>query len=154
MSGPCQTKASPSSDEVVAIVVHKSNPIENISFEELRKLCFAEQKHWANGRKVSVALCEPGQLERDAVLRVVFGMKENEFHRHFLQSAFVGDVNSAPKQLANTTFVRRFVVNVPGAIGFVRLSEVDDSVKVLRLDDLAPGQKGYPLLLFTKKAEP
>ena len=39
----------------------------------------------------------------------------------------------------------RFVFNTPGAIGYVRADEVDDSVKVLAIDDLLPGDAQYPL---------
>ena len=152
--GRAQTNAHIPREEVLAVVVHKSNPIENLSLEDLRRLCLAEQKHWDNGRKITVALREPGQPEREAVLRAVFRMKENEFTRYFLQSAFVGDVGTAPKELATTVGVRRFIFNVPGAIGFVRASELDDSVKLVRVNGLAPGEEGYPLTVQTKQHGP
>jgi hypothetical protein len=41
--------------------------------------------------------------------------------------------------------VLRFVFNVPGAIGYARASEVDSTVKVLRVDGLLPGEDGYGL---------
>ena len=152
--GSAQTNAPVPREEVLAVVVHKSNPIENLSLEDLRRLCLAEQKHWDNGRKITVALREPGQPEHEAVLRVVFRMKENEFNRYFLQSAFVGEVGTAPKQLATANGVRRFVFNVPGAIGFVRGSDLDDSVKLVRVGGLVPGEAGYPLTLPTTEPKP
>ena len=39
----------------------------------------------------------------------------------------------------------KFVSFVSGAIGYVRPEEVDASVKVLRVDGLAPGDPGYKL---------
>jgi len=39
----------------------------------------------------------------------------------------------------------RFIFNTPGAIGYVRADEVDDTVKVLRIDDRLPGEAKYPL---------
>ena len=136
--------------ESLAIVVHKSNPVENVTTAELRKLCRAERNHWSNGRRVTVALREPGQAERTAVLKSVYGFTEEDFQRHFLQSTFTGEVQSAPKQLATASGMRRFVFNVPGAIAFVRVSEVDDSVKVLRLDGLEPKHGRYSLKVAAK----
>jgi hypothetical protein len=37
------------------------------------------------------------------------------------------------------------ISNVPGAIGYVRVDEVDASVKVIRVDGLAPGDAGYKI---------
>ena len=142
-----QSAPPPARAEWLAVVVHKSNPIDNVSLEDLRNLCVAERKHWDSGRKITVALCEPGQPERECALRTVFRMKENEVTRFFLQGTFTGEVGAAPKQLATAAGVRRFVFNVPGAIGFVRASELDDTVKLVRVNGLAPGEAGYPLTL-------
>ena len=132
-------------DEALAIIVHKSNPVENLSWEELRRICLVERRQWPGSRRVTIALREPGQAEREAVLKQVYGFTEPEFNRHFLQSTFTGEVQSAPKRLATALGVRRFVFNVPGALGFVRVSELDDTVKVVRLEGKAPTEPGYKL---------
>lgn len=136
--------------EALAIVVHKNNPVENLTTDELRKLCRAERNHWSHGKRVTVALREPGQAERAAILKQVYGFTEQEFHRHFLQSTFTGEVQTAPKQLATASGLRRFVFNVPGAIAFVRVSELDDSVKVLRLDGRELKDADYALKVAAK----
>jgi hypothetical protein len=41
--------------------------------------------------------------------------------------------------------MRRFVFNAPGAVGYVAADETDDTVKVLRIDGLLPGDPRYPL---------
>ena len=61
------------------------------------------------------------------------------------QAIFSGEAGDAPKTLASTNGVLRFVFNVPGAIGYVRASEVDPSVKMLRVDGRLPGEPGYRL---------
>ena len=139
------TCAAAEQGEALAIVVHKSNPIENLGIEELRRYCLAERRHWPHGRKVTIVLRETGAAEREVALRELFGMNETEFKRHFLQLTFSAEVQSTPKELATGFGVRRFVVNVPGALGFVRLSEVDSSVKVVLLDGLSPTNTAYRL---------
>jgi len=137
-------------DEALALIVHKSNPVENLTWEELRKLCMAERRQWPSSRRVTIVLREPAQPEREAVLKQVYGFTEQEFNRFFLQGTFTGEVQSAPKQLATALGVRRFVFNVPGAIGFVRVSDLDDTVKVVRLDGKAPTDAGYKLRVPAK----
>ena len=37
------------SDQSVAIIVNPANPVENCSFEDLRKIFMGEKSHWPNG---------------------------------------------------------------------------------------------------------
>jgi hypothetical protein len=41
--------------------------------------------------------------------------------------------------------VRKFVFNVPGAIGYVRPEDVDESVKVIKINGLLPSDADYVL---------
>ena len=134
-------------DEALAVIVNKSNPVENVSLEELRKFCAVERKYWSDNKRVTVVLRDPGQAERDAVLALIYRMGESDFTRHFLQAEFTGEVQSAPKHLSSGTGVRRFVFNVPGALGFVRPAEADATVKIVRVNGFAPGDPQYPLRL-------
>ena len=134
-------------DEPLAVIVNKSNPVENVSLEELRKFCAVERKYWSDSKRVTVVLRDPGQAERDAVLALIYRMGESDFMRHFLQAEFTGEVQSAPKHLSTGIGVRRFVFNVPGAIGFVRPAEADATVKVVRVNGFTPGDPQYPLRL-------
>ncbi len=131
----------------LAVIVNKSNPVENVSWAELRKIFQAERNHWPDGRRITIALREPGQMERAAVLRQIYQMNERDFNRYFLQATFTGEALSAPKTLATASGVRKFVFNVPGAIGCVCADEVDETVKVIRVDGRLPGEKGYRLRL-------
>jgi len=88
---------------------------------------------------------DPGAPERDAILRSLYGLHEEGYRRGFLQAIFTGEASDGPKMLATPNGVLRFVFNVPGAIGYVRASEVDGSVKTLRVDGLLPGDAGYGL---------
>ncbi len=147
--GAARPPASPAlpaiSDAPLAIIVNKANPVTNLSYAELRQIFLAERGYWGQGRKTVLTMREPGQPERSAVLRQVYRMNESDYNRHFLQLNYAGDSQATPKQLATAEKVRKFVFNVPGAIGYVRASELDDTVKLLRIDGLAPGDAGYKL---------
>ena len=132
----------------LAIIVNKSNPTDSISYSELREYFLAERNHWINGGgKVRIVMRAPGQPEREAVLHLIYNMNEKGFTSYFLGKKFTGEVLEEPRQQNSTPDVIKFISYVPGAIGYVRADEVDASVKVLRVDGLAPGEPGYKIKL-------
>ena len=114
---------------------------------ELRKIFICEQTYWPNGRKITVTMRDRGDSEREAVLSSIYRMSEKDFEQYFLHAQFTGQLQSGPKTLNTSTGVRRFVFNAPGAIGYVRASEADDTVKIVRIDGHRPGEKGYRIKL-------
>ena len=54
---------------------------------------------------------------------------------------------AGPRTARDADGVKRFVFNVPGAIGVIRLADVDDTVKVLRVNGASPGDPHYPLVM-------
>lgn len=142
-----QPDKSPLGEQSLAIVVNQANPVTNLSYEELRKIFLGERSHWPNGRRITLVMIEPGRPERAAMLRELYHMNEAEFSRHFLHGLFTGQVFVSPKTLNSSVGVCKFVFNVPGAIGYVRASDVDDSVRVIRIDGHLPEDKDYSLRL-------
>jgi ABC-type phosphate transport system substrate-binding protein len=135
----------PKESEALAIVVNRSNPLSEISLADLRRVYRGQRSRWSNGRRVTLVMRDPGTPEREAILQTLYGIDEDEYRRGFFQAVFTGQANGAPKILATPNGVLRFVFNVPGAIGYVRASEVDSSVKMLRVDGHLPGEAGYRL---------
>jgi hypothetical protein len=129
----------------VAVIVNLSNPVTDLSLKELRSILMMQRTQWPNGRRITVALHEPGYPEREVVLRRVYRMNEAAFTRHFLHATFTGQIPNGPRQLATSDGLRRFVVNVPSAVGFVRLTDVDASVKMVSINGQAAGATGYAL---------
>ena len=122
-------------------------PVEDLSLKELRNIVMVERTHWPDGRKITVTLREPGPPERQAVLSLVYGMNEAGFTRYFLHATFTGQIPNGPRMLSTPELVRRFLVNVPGAIGFVRQVDADTSVKTVRIDGRMPGAPNYSLTI-------
>ena len=143
-------QARASADDSLAIVANRTNPVENLSLEELRKIFLGEQPHWSNGRRVTVVMLEQGKLEREVVLKQIYRMGEKDFSSYFLHGMFTGEIHSAPKTLNTPAEVLKFVSNVPGAIGYLRAPEVDESVKVVRIESRLPSEKDYAIRLRSK----
>ena len=142
--GPGQPGGA-SGSEPLAIVVNRSNSVDELSLAELRRVFLGERSHWPNGRRITLVMREPGEPERRTMLRDVYQMDESALKNHLLRGLFTGEILVSPKILASAVGVRKFVFNVPGAIGYVRLSDVDGSVKVLKIDELLPEDKKYKL---------
>ncbi|MBI3415707.1 MAG: hypothetical protein HY043_10395 [Verrucomicrobia bacterium] len=140
-NAPAQDKA-----DHVAIIVNKSSGLDNVTLSDLQKYLKAEKTKDPSGSKVVLTQREPGP-ERDAVLREVYKMSDGELSRYFLQATFTGAVAAAPKQIGPSAVNKKFVADTAGAIGFVRASEADNSVKVLKVDGKAPGEAGYPIVI-------
>jgi phosphate transport system substrate-binding protein len=130
-------------DDDLAVVVNKSRTTDNLTKAQLRKILLGEQLTWPGGKEITVLLRTPGQPEREGVLRSVCSMSEDDFNRYLIHANFVGGSGSPPKSLGSGIAVRQLVISIPGAIGFLRLADVNDAVKVVSVDGVAPGSDGY-----------
>ena len=132
-------------DDDLVVIINKSNPVENLTKAQLRKMILGEQDSWAGGKKVNVILRTVGQPERDGALHSICGMSEDDFNQHILHANFSGDTGGAPKALSSAVAVRQLVMTLPGGVGFVRASDLNDSVKAVSIDGIAAGQPGYKI---------
>lgn len=131
--------------EPLAIVVNRTNPVDDLTFTELRHIFLGSRSYWSNGRRITLVMREPGDSERKTVLRDICTMNEDQFKNHFLHGLYTGEILVSPKILSSPVGMRKFVFNVPGAIGYLRVGDIDDTVKVIRIDELLPGDAGYRL---------
>jgi phosphate transport system substrate-binding protein len=143
--GVAPSRVHAQDSEPLAIVVNKNNPLNEMSLGDLRRVFRGQRSRWSNGRRVTLVMRDAGAREREAILQSVYGVAEAEYKRTYMQAVFSGETADAPKTLASTNGVLRFVYNVPGAIGYVRARDADSSVKMLRIDGRLPGEPGYRL---------
>ncbi|HTG15532.1 MAG TPA: hypothetical protein VK747_09720 [Blastocatellia bacterium] len=131
--------------EGLAIVVNKTNPTENLAFRQLRQAFSQEKMWWSSKRRIKLVALPRGTAERQTVLQVIYRMKDSDLDRYFFLLHYEGKFPAQPTTLASPEEVKRLVSNSPGALAYLRASDVDDSVKVLRINGLLPGDDGYPL---------
>jgi len=129
----------------IAVVVNLQNKMEGLSFVDLIRIFRQERQYWENGQKIYLILQEAGSPEKELVLRRIYRMKNEELKKFWLAKMFRGEISSFPKTLGSNEAVKRFVSQVPQAIGFIDVSFVDERVKVLRINGKLPGQPGYVL---------
>jgi ABC-type phosphate transport system substrate-binding protein len=117
--------------EEVDVVVNKSNNISPLSREEVRRILMGEKSSWPGGKHITVLMLAPDQPERGVILREVFKMNESDYTKYFLQAAFTGRVQAAPKDLPSAGQMKARLAANPNAIGYLDRQDVDDSVRVL-----------------------
>jgi ABC-type phosphate transport system substrate-binding protein len=142
-----RVQAARNDQKSLAIIVNRGNSIDDLSTSELRAIFLGQRSHWPNGRRITLVMMESGQPERETVLREICRLSESDFRRRFLQGLLSGEVLVSPKTLATPVGVRKFVFNVPGAIGYLKPEDADDSVKIISIDGRLPGNEGYSLKL-------
>ncbi|HAM72248.1 MAG TPA: hypothetical protein DCM86_11450 [Verrucomicrobiales bacterium] len=137
-------------DDTLAIVVGKSSSIDSLSAADLQKIFKGEKSKAPDGSKVVVVMRDTGSPERDAALAGIYKMSEAEYNKYFLQATFTGAVQAAPKALSSGAAIKQFVSSTAGGIGYVKSSEIDDSVKVVKVDGKAPTDGDYPIKIGGK----
>src|SRR5437763_17188898 len=70
------------SEQNLAVVVNLSNPVQNLSMPELRRIFIGERSQWPNGRSITLVMMEPGRPERAVVLRAIYPILDNDFIHH------------------------------------------------------------------------
>ena len=131
--------------EVVAIVVHQGTKIDNLTFDELRRIFRGERQFWPDGSRVTLLVRAPVAQERDIVLTRIYRMSEDQYRQFWIAKMFRAEVASGPKIVYSTDMTRDLVSAIPGAIGFMPASSLASGVKIVRINGLLPSDPNYPL---------
>ncbi|HEX6134094.1 MAG TPA: hypothetical protein VFZ24_09025 [Longimicrobiales bacterium] len=129
----------------VAIVVHPSVAIDDLSFADLRRIFMAQQQFWRDNSRITLLVRAPVARERMIVLERIYRMSEDQFRQFWIAKMFRADVASGPKIVYSSEMARELVTAIPGAITFLPFDAVTRGVKVLRIDGKLPNDAGYPL---------
>jgi ABC-type phosphate transport system substrate-binding protein len=117
--------------EEVDIVVNKSNKVTSLSREEVHRIFTGEKSSWPGGKRITVLMLASGQMERGVVLREVFKMNESDYTKYFLQAAFTGRVQAAPRDLSSAEQMKARLAANPNAIGYLKKEDVGANIRVL-----------------------
>jgi len=132
----------------IVVILNSSNPADNLSIGDLRKLFLADRSRWDTGKSVAPVMLGPGAAERTAFLKTVCGMSDADFKKYFVQAAFEGKDVAPPKEVSSARDVKSVVAGSPGAIGFVRASDfssVDSGIKAVKVEGAEASDLGYKL---------
>ena len=129
----------------IAIIVNRDVPVENLTFSELRKILMGDRQFWSSNLRVTLLVPAPAARERDVVLKNILQMTEAQYRQYWIGKVFRADSTTGPKTVYSNEMTVSLVNNIPGSVAFIDAARVPRNVKVLRLEGLLPGDKGYPL---------
>ena len=120
----------------MAVVVNKDNNVGNITAVHLSKMFRSEVKKWADGKAVILVLHKNSAGETETLERLAK-----------ISAAELKALIAARKDFIlmadSDADVLKTVQSTPGAIGFVELHSVDNTINVVRVDGKLPMESGY-----------
>jgi ABC-type phosphate transport system substrate-binding protein len=134
----------------IVVIVNNSNPVDNLSMGELKKLFLSDRSRWDTGKAVAPVMLSAGAPERTSFLKAVCGMSDADLNKYFMQAAFTGKSATPPKEVSSASAVKSFVAGSPGAIGFVKAGDFhgdasEGAIKAVKIDGAAASDPGYKL---------
>lgn len=131
----------------VAIIVNKENPLESVSMQDLAQIFKSEKKDWPNGGEIHLVFLPADYPEKEVVLKTIYKMDANELKKFWLAKIYQGRAVTFPKTFASSEAIKKFVSLELNSVGFIDAAAVDDSIKVLKVEGIRPGQQGYAIKL-------
>ncbi|MDQ7054532.1 MAG: hypothetical protein Q9P14_17205 [candidate division KSB1 bacterium] len=110
--------------------------------EELRLIFLGQITTVRAGREFALAAYKP---LHNLFLKKVVKMSPYRYRKHWIRLIFAGHGAAPPKQFENPKAMKQFVLENRCAIAFIDVRDVDDSVKVLKINGKLPSDKEYPL---------
>jgi len=113
----------------VAVIAHKSVPVDTIKKSELLDFYTADIKKWINGDKVIVNDLKPkGEVKK--IFYKFLGKTPSRMKSIWLKNMLSGE-GDPPEALKSEEEMLQKIAATPGAIGFISHTKVDNNVKTL-----------------------
>ncbi len=112
--------------EPLAIIVNNTNPVTSLTKPDIAAMYRGEELHWPNGGRIKLVNREIASPVRELFYEKVLNAKSNQ---QFFRPGTPIAVQSLIQRSEEA--VIRFVTAIEGAIGYVNLSKVTESVQVV-----------------------
>jgi ABC-type phosphate transport system substrate-binding protein len=119
-----------------AVVVNKENAVENVTSAHLVKVIRGEIKKWPNGKNIVLVLHKESSGETETLERLN-NMSAAEW------KAFLVAHRDSIVFVETDADVLKTVQAEPGAVGFIEVHSVDNTVNVVHVDGKLPMEFGY-----------
>ena len=119
-----------------AVVVNKENAVEDLTSAHLAKVIRGEIKKWPNGKSILLVLHKESAGETETLERLN-KMSAAEW------KAFLVAHKESILFVDTDADVLKTVQAEPGAIGFIEVHSVDNTVNVVHVDGKLPMEFGY-----------
>ncbi len=128
----------------LAVVVHPSVEVDDLSFNEFRKIMRADRQFWSSGQRITLIVRAPVSAERTQLLDKVYKMTEAQYRQYWVAKVFRGETTDGPRVVLSNEQAVDLVSVLDGAVTVVDLADVPEGLKLLRINGSLPGDSGYP----------
>lgn len=143
VSGSWSTPGFAASGRLVVIVAPQA-AVTELSLGTLKRIFLAQTVERPGGGRYVPFNHPPNTLERTHFDQVVLEMSPDQVARYWVDQRIRGN-SGAPRAIASSRLLKRVVARMPGAIGYITVSELDDTVRPLKLNGFHYNHKDYPL---------
>ena len=128
--------ATPCFAHHMAVVVSKTNTVDNMTSAQLGKIFRAEIRKWPDGKGVVLVIhrASPGEA---ITLEHLNKMTATQFQ------AWAAEHRDSVKFVDSDEDVLTVIETTPGAVGLVDVRSLTDRVKLVRVDGKVPMEDGY-----------
>lgn len=114
----------------IALVTHPSNALKSLSVENAKRFFLKRTRRFPDGSPAEVAMLSTNLVLRYQFNEIVLHMTESQLKTYWARYMFTGQ-NRPPIEFSTEEDLRSWVASTPGALGYLNVHQVDDTVKVL-----------------------
>ncbi|GAB4176348.1 MAG: hypothetical protein Kow00108_11690 [Calditrichia bacterium] len=131
--------------ESLVLVANPGVKESSLSKQDLRRIYLGEKQTWNDGSKL-IAVNLPANNElRQKFQKLAVGMTSAELQKFWSDEQIKGNIVKPPVNQSSPKAVKLFVSKIPGAVGYIPASMVDNTVKELKIDGKTHKDPGYLL---------
>jgi len=131
--------------EPLVVIAAKNSSLNDISLFRLKRLYLGDVIEAPDGTKLLPLNRGNKTGERVGFDESVLGMTPEEVARYWIDRRIRGQ-SGAPKAVDPAAVLQKVVGRLPGAVSYVRVSELSSQMKVVKVDGRKPGDAGYPIV--------
>lgn len=118
----------------IAVVTHLENETASLTRTELARMFRKTQTEWTDGERCIPIDQAGGSDIRTEFGRIVLGETPDEWKRYWIQQTMTGNARP-PISLDSGDTVKKYVQKLRGAVAYMYLAEVDETVRILTISD-------------------
>lgn len=114
----------------VSVIVHPSNN-SAMTEDDISRMFLGKNKSFSNGSSVTPVNAKYGSGTRAEFEDKIIGKSKSQIKAYWSKLIFTGK-GKPPTELSSDEDIIAFVASNPGAIGYVAIDKVNDTVKVVK----------------------
>jgi hypothetical protein len=125
----CRARAEDAATQAIAVVVGQKSFVTQVSVDDLRELYLRRRRLWSGGQRAIPINLPPDHPLRERFSTTVLGRSTRDLVAYWNARYFEGI--TPPAVLPSPAAIRAYLAAEPAAIGYVPVSEVDDTCRTL-----------------------